>query len=210
MGYGIASKGDVLVNKLKDGTDLNTVWKTIGEVLAVWNDARASVARLLSYPTVNAADPVPQKLNAVSFERASEFGVPMSVAPEKDVLKLGYTLEPWDLRYGFSWMYLRDANIGQVNSVINDILAADSKRVNGSVIKRILNPAPETNDFEHTCYGLWNGDGIVPLPHMGMTFDPTTPITWHRVQRRLTRWTSKMPSPTSFTTGTATSPARGL
>jgi hypothetical protein len=170
MGYGIASQGDVLVNKLADGVDLNTIWKTIGDALEVWNDERASVARLLSFPTVNAADVVPQRLNAFEFEQASEYGVPVGVSPQKDFEKLGNTIADWDLRTPFTWKFLRQADRRQVISIVNDILAADSKKVNGSVIKRILNPAPELNDFGQTCYGLWNGDSMVPLPHMGVTF----------------------------------------
>ena len=171
MPYGYGTQGDALVNKLADGVDLHTVWNTIGDLLEVWNDERTSVAKLLSYPTVKPAEALPQKLNAISFETASEFGVPVAVAPPKDVLKLGATLIDFDARTGFTWRYLRQADSRQVNSVINDIAAADDKNLNGTVIKRILNPAPESNEMEHVCYGLWSGDGMVPLPHLGNSFD---------------------------------------
>ena len=173
MGYGIANKGDVLVDKLADGTDLHDIWKTIARALEIWNDERESVARLLSFPTVEAASAVPQRLNAFSFEPASEFGVPVGVSPIKDYEKLGNTLADWDLRTPFTWQYLRSADRRQVISVVDDILSADSKKVNGSVIKRILNPAPELNDFGQTAYPVWSGDGMIPLPHMGVTFDGT-------------------------------------
>jgi hypothetical protein len=35
----------------------------------------------------------------------------------------------------------------------------------------MFNPAPQTNEFGHTCYPLWSADGMVPPPYLGKTFD---------------------------------------
>ena len=74
--YGISHSGDVLVSRLRDGTDLNEVWDEIVEALAEFNRNRLSIVNLLSYPTTNAADAVAQNLSVPSFEIATEYGVP--------------------------------------------------------------------------------------------------------------------------------------
>ena len=43
----------------------------------------------------------------------------------------------------------------------------------GTIMNRLLNPAPRSNEWQHTCYGLWSGDGMVPLDYLGQTFDGT-------------------------------------
>ncbi|KAA1428623.1 hypothetical protein [Mycolicibacter arupensis] len=36
----------------------------------------------------------------------------------------------------------------------------------------MFDPAPEYNEFNHTCYGLWNGsDGATPPMHLGKVFE---------------------------------------
>ena len=167
---GYATEGDALVNKLADGTDLRDVWQNIGRALELWNDSRASVARLLSCPTVSTANVVPQRVAPAKFEPASEFGIPQGT-PNPSYEKLGNTLNDYDSRTPFTWRFLRSADRQQVNSVVNNIMAGDSTLVNGTVIKRILNPAPETNEFNQTCYGLYNGDGMQPLSYNGVNFD---------------------------------------
>ena len=167
---GYATAGDALVNKLADGTNLNDIWQTLADALEVWNSGRASVARLLSSPTLNVANVVPQRVTPATFEPASEFGIPVGVTgPAYE--KLGNTLNDFDSRTPFTWRFLRAADRQQVTNVINNIMAGDSTLVNGTVLKRILNPAPEFNEFGQTCYGLYNGDGMAPLSHMGVNFD---------------------------------------
>jgi hypothetical protein len=51
MPQGIQSHGDVLVNKLSDGTDLNEIWNELTDVLKVYNEHRSAIASLLSYRT---------------------------------------------------------------------------------------------------------------------------------------------------------------
>ena len=55
--------------------------------------------------------------------------------------------------------------------MVNYAVAADNKLTNGLIVNRLFNPAEETNEWGHTCYGLWNADGMIPPPHLGKTFD---------------------------------------
>ena len=40
-------------------------------------------------------------------------------------------------------------------------------------MSRLFDPAPEANECNHTCYGLWSADGLTPRPYLGKTFDST-------------------------------------
>lgn len=37
----------------------------------------------------------------------------------------------------------------------------------------MFNPETALNEWGHTCYGLWNNDGMLPPPYLGQTFDGT-------------------------------------
>ncbi|WP_373140311.1 hypothetical protein [Mycobacterium marinum] len=45
--YGINLEGDVLVNRLNDGTDLNAVWQMLSDLLNIWNSEKTKLADLL-------------------------------------------------------------------------------------------------------------------------------------------------------------------
>lgn len=94
----------------------------------------------MSYPTTQAADAVPQSLAGSSFERASEFGVPQSNRVPSDVLKLGYTFEDHDLASRYTWKFLRDSTADQVAAIFADVLAADNKLVNTTILNRLFDP----------------------------------------------------------------------
>ncbi len=66
---------------------------------------------------------------------------------------------------------LREATAEQVRAQVTRVLEADNKLTNGTVLRRLFNPATELNDWQHTCYGLWNADAMVPPPYLGQTFD---------------------------------------
>ncbi len=162
---GYNTEGDVLVNATADGVDLNAIWREQMAALAIFNEERTALARLMSYPTTQAADAVPQSLAGSSFERASEFGVPQSNRVPSDVLKLGYTFEDHDLASRYTWKFLRDSTADQVAAIFADVLAADNKLVNTTILNRLFDPAPEVNEFGATCYGLYTGDdGITRFP----------------------------------------------
>lgn len=172
---GYNTEGDVLVNATADGVDLNAIWREQMSALAIFNEERTALAKLLSYPTTLSADAVPQSLAGSSFERASEFGIPQGNRLPNDVLKLGYTFEDYDLASRYTWKFLRDSTADQVAAIFADVLAADNKLVNTTILNRLFDPAPEVNEFGATCYGLYTGDdGITPLPYLGKSFPSTT------------------------------------
>ena len=173
MAKGISTVGDVLVNQTADGVDLNDIWAEIQEALALYNTERTTVASLVSYRTVNAADAVPQSISSESFEEETEFGVPRAIRPPSDVLKLGYSFRDYDLSLRATWKFIREATADQVTAQVTRIFEADNKLVNGTVLRRLFDPTTELNEWGHVCYGLWSGDGMVPPPYLGTQFDST-------------------------------------
>ena len=173
MAKGISTQGDVLVNTTADGVDLNEIWAEIADALELYNTERSAVARLLSYPTIAVADAVPQSVSSDSFEEATEFGVPRAIRPPSEYLKLGYSFKDFDISLRATWKFLRDATAEQITAQTTRVLEADNKLVNGTILRRLFNPATVLNDWNHTCYGLWNNDGMVPPPYLGKTFDGT-------------------------------------
>lgn len=168
---GINLQSDVLVNVSADGVDLNQLWQEVQAVLASWNQERTSVTQLLTHQTINAADAVPQAIEDESFEEATEVGSPVSIRVPGNAILLGNTLEDYDKAGRFSWRFLRDSTADQIRAVTNYALAADNKLVNGLIMNRLFDPTPDVNEFNHTCYSLWNGtDGMIPPAYLGKTF----------------------------------------
>ncbi len=168
-GYNVS--GDVLVNETADGVDLNLLWAEIGDALALYNQHRSAIVGLLSYPTTAVADVVAQSVEGESFEEATEFGVPTGLREPADYLKLGYNFKDYDKSLRATWKFLRGATAEQVTAQVTRIFEADNKLVNGTILRRLLNPATVSNEWQHTCYGLWCGDGMVPPAYLGETFD---------------------------------------
>lgn len=169
-GLGYNTEGDVLVNTTADGVDVNQLWKEVQSVLQAWNAERGAVASLLSHYTINAADAVPQSIADESFEVASEFGEPESLRAPSNAVLLGNTLVDYDKAGRFTWKFLRDSTAEQIRAVTNYAIAADNKLVNGLIVNRLFNPAPQVNEYGHTCYPLWSGDGLTPPTHLGKQF----------------------------------------
>jgi hypothetical protein len=124
---------------------------------------------LLSYPTTNVADAVPQQVKAEAFEESTEFGTPRGIS-DPSYLKLGYNWKDWDLGLRASWKYLRAATREQIENRITRALEADNRLVTGTILQRLFDPTPRVNDWGHTVYGLWSGDGMIPPDHMGRNF----------------------------------------
>ncbi|WP_052073511.1 hypothetical protein [Rhodococcoides fascians] len=173
---GIGTEGDALVTRTADGTDINAVWDEFRSTISIYNSERSALVNLLTFSTTLSNDVVPQSLQTTSgFEVASEFGKPVSARVPSGVLRLGYTLEDYDLASRMSWKFLRDSNIRQVEAQFEDMLAADNRLVNRTVLKRLFDPRPSENEWGHTVYGLYTGDdGFTPPPYGGLTFPSTT------------------------------------
>jgi hypothetical protein len=170
-GKGYSVSGDVLVNQTADGVNINSLWDEIGSALRLYNEHRSTIVRLLSYPTTAVADVIPQSLEAESFEIATEMGVPTALREPADYLRLGYNFQDYDKRLSATWKFLRSATAEQVTAQVTRIFEADNRLVSGTILRRLLSPAIQFNEWSHQCYGLWSGDGMVPPAHLGQTFD---------------------------------------
>ena len=168
---GISNAGDVLVNETADGVNLNDLWAEIEQGLALYNKHRSSIVRLLSYPTTAVADIIPQSIDGESFEIATEFGVPTALREPADYLRLGYNFNDYDKSLRATWRFLRSATEEQITAQVTRIFEADNRLVTGTILRRLLYPATSFNEWNHQCYGLWSGDGMVPPAYLGQTFD---------------------------------------
>ncbi|KZS67815.1 hypothetical protein A4G28_26985 [Mycobacterium ostraviense] len=168
---GISVASDVLVNETADGVNLQLIWQEIQTALELYNEHRSTIVRLLSYQTIAVADVIPQSVESESFEIATEQGIPRALREPADYLPLGYNFQNYDLRLGATWKWLRSATAEQVTAQVTRIFEADNRLVSGTILRRLLDPAPRTNEWGHQCYGLWSGDGMVPPAHLGQTFD---------------------------------------
>src|SRR3954453_877742 len=168
---GVSTHGDVLVNQTADGVELNDIWAEIQEVLELWNRERKSVTDILAYKTVNVADAIAQSISSDSFELATELGVPRAIRPPSDVLRLGYSFHDYDIALRATWKFLREATSEQITAQVTRVFEADNKLTTGSVLRRFLDPATELTEWASKVFGLWNGDGMVPPPYLGTTFD---------------------------------------
>lgn len=182
--YGITSAGDVLVNSLADGTDINAMWEDAIAAFALYNSERTTIASLLSFGTTNASDAVPQSVGTASFEKATEFGLPKSAGTPADALLLGYQFDDFDLRTAFTWKFLRNADRRQVDAVINGVMESDNKLMTGTILRRLFDPTEGVNEFGARVFGLYTGtDGVTPR------------LIWDKLSRRIptTIYRRKMP-----------------
>jgi len=170
---GIGTKGDVLVNKTNDGVEVNSLWAEWETVVSLYNDHKDALLSLMAFDVTVPADAVPQSMIAEQFDRASEFGVPTGSAVPPAYLKLGYTLGDYDKVSRLSWKFLRDSTSEQVRAQLTRLIEGDKRLRQGIVFGRLFSAEEETNEWQHRCFGLWSGDGIVPPPYMGKTFDGT-------------------------------------
>lgn len=170
--YGINVHGDVLVNQLADGSDLNAVYTEFADVLNVWNNERTSLTDLLKFNVTVSGEAVPQDMQTASFEDATELGI-AKAASSPTALPLGYTFKDKDLRGSFSWRFLRDADRRQVDSVMDGILAADNKLVTGTILRALFSNTRKRNEHQMTVYDLYDGAAPGPPTYLGRTFPET-------------------------------------
>lgn len=172
---GYSTEGDVLVSTAADGVDLNRIWDEVNAANTEWNRERTALARLLSYPTTAVADPVPQSMSSDSFDLATEYGVPTGIRESAEALLMGYDFYDYDKATRFTWKFLRDSDSRQIQSVVNRLLEADNRLVNGTILDRLFSPVERANEFQHRVFGLWTGtDSLAPPPYLGKMFPTNT------------------------------------
>lgn len=168
---GYQTEGDA-VHVLADGTDPNALWAEFQATLEIFNLRRQSIVNVLTFPVANLIETVPT-VGSVDFERATEFGVPKAVAIEQDFFQMGYDFQDYDLATRYTWKYLRDADIRQVQALHNAILEADNRLIFKKVMEALFDNRNRTADIRnqnYNVYALYNADGTVPPSYKNNTF----------------------------------------
>ena len=66
-----------------------------------WNQHRSNLASLLKFPVTVPGTAIPQGVQSVQLELASEFGVPQSVGPPLEAVVLGFKMDDYDIRNAY-------------------------------------------------------------------------------------------------------------
>lgn len=171
-GYNAA--GDLLT-MTADGFDLNNIWLEFQEAVAVANETRTAIVSLLTFPVSQNIERVSQ-ISQADFEEASEYGEPVGARPSGAYFNLGYDFKDYDLAARFTWKFLRDAPVAQVEAINAMALEADNRLVFTKVMKALfnnVNRSAEINGLDVPVYPLYNADGTVPPAWKSNTFDGT-------------------------------------
>lgn len=170
---GYNTQGDVLTQTV-DGRDLNEVWSEFQSLLAAHNERRQRIVDLLSYPVTSPVEDVPV-IASDDFEEASEFGIPKGIRGGS-FFSMGYDFKWYDLRIGYTWMYLAEATAGQVASLANMALEADNRLIFNKILKAIFNNANRTTTIRNQAinvFPFYNADGTTPPTYKSNTFTNT-------------------------------------
>lgn len=168
---GFHTAGDI-VSVTNDGIDLNALWGIYQDSLGIYNEAMDRLAALFTFPVVNPIETVPQ-VGEASFEEASEFGLPKGQRIELDYFQLGYDFRDYDTATRYTWKFLRDADVRQVDAIHQEILRADRRLVFRKIMEAIFDNRNRVTDIRNqnfNVYPLYNADGTVPPAFKGQTF----------------------------------------
>jgi hypothetical protein len=171
---GMLTHGD-LVTVTADGIDLNALWNSFAESIAIYNEAMDRLIQILTYPVDIPIEPVVQ-VGEMTFEEASEMGVPRGAGLPIDVFQMGYDLRHYDKRNAYTWMFLADADSRQVEAIHNAVLWADKRLVFRKVLEALFdNRTRRANIRNHpyNVYPLYNADGVAPPNYKTNVFDST-------------------------------------
>ena len=168
---GILTQGD-LVTVTSDGIDLNALWDSFAESIAIYNEAMDSLIQLLNYPVDIPIEPVVQ-IGETTFEEASEMGVARGAGLGIEVFQMGYDLRHYDKRNAFSWMFLADADARQVEAIHNAVLWADKRLVFRKIMESIFDNRTRRANIRNQAYNvypLYNGEGVPPPRYKNTVF----------------------------------------
>lgn len=167
---------DVLVTSTTDGIDLNDLWSEYQETVALQNAQRQLLIDFLTFPVTNNIETVTQ-LSSAKFERASEYGEPRGMRQKPSAISLGYDFGWYDLAARYTWQFLADADVAQVNANHSAALVGHNELVFELVLSALYggneNRETDINGQIIAVKGLWNADGTVPPRYKTNTFDGT-------------------------------------
>ena len=166
---------DVLVTSTTDGVDLNDLWSEYQDTVAIANAQRQALIDFLTFPVTNNIETVTQ-LSGAKFERASEYGEPRGARQRPSSLSLGYDFGWYDLANRYTWQFLADADVAQVNANHSAALQGHNELVFELVLSALYSNVNRETDIDGQIIAvkaLYNADGTVPPTYKTNTFDGT-------------------------------------
>lgn len=169
--YGTNERSDVMV-AAADGTDLNELWREFAATLQLRQSLRNNLSDRFTFDVTEPIDQVVVPSD-VDFEVATEYGVPKGIRGGSKFNR-GYDFQFYDLAVRFTWMFLAEADRGQLENLHNQALDADNRLIFNKILKTIYNPTNQLgtadNNIPINSYKFYNGDGEVPPPWKSNTF----------------------------------------
>jgi hypothetical protein len=172
---GFHTRADIL-NKLADGTDLNTLWNDYQALLAAFSTQRQAMIDYLTFRVTNEIEYVPVLGASMDFEESSEFGVPRARRPELQYFALGFPFKWYDMAARYTWQFLINANRAQVDQVQNSALDASNRLEFRLVMNRLfnnVNGSATIGGNPYTVYSFYNADGQIPPAYKNFVHDGT-------------------------------------
>jgi hypothetical protein len=171
---GMLTQGD-LVTVTADGVDLNALWDQFAESIAIYNEVMDNLIGILTYPVTVPVEPVVQ-IGELTFEEASELGVPRGAGLPIEMFQMGYDLRHYDKRNAYTWMFLADADARQVEAIHNAVLWADKRLMFRKIMEALFDNRTRKANIRNQAYNvypLYNADGVAPPPFKTNTFAST-------------------------------------
>ena len=171
---GILTSGD-LVTTTADGIDLNALWNSFSESIQIYNEDMDALIALLTYPVTTPVEPVVQ-IGEMTFEEASQMGVPRGAGLPIEVFQMGYDLRHYDKRNAYTWMFLADADSRQLDAIHNAVLWADKRNLFRKCMEAVFDNRTRRANIRNQAYNvypLYNADGTVPPQFKTNVFDGT-------------------------------------
>lgn len=182
MAKGIGASGDILT-RTRDGQDLNNIWTTYQDALAAFNAARQPLTDLFSFTVTDIIEDVIQP-GQERMEKATEFGIPVSVRPAPVITQRAYPFDWWDTRASYTFQFLaggpsssNGASQAQLDTILNQVMEADNQLQFELVMKALFNSANRTATVDqvagatpYTVTALYNADGAFIPNYKGQTF----------------------------------------
>ena len=166
---------DVLVPSTTDGIDLNDLWSEYQDTVRIANAQRQVLIDFLTFPVTNNIETVTQ-LSGAKFERASEYGEPRGARQRPAALSLGYDFGWYDLANRYTWQFLADADVAQVNANHSAALQGHNELVFELVLSALYSNENRETDVDGQIIAvkaLYNADGTVPPTYKTNVFDGT-------------------------------------
>lgn len=172
---GFNQAGDIIVQTV-DGTPTNDLWAEFQRTMALRNANRQPIINFLTYNVNRPTERIAQAIGSGDFEKASEFGVPVSVRPKATSFTLGFDFDWYDTATRFTWMFLAEAPDEEIRAINAAVLEMDNRNVFREVMRTLFSNVNRTATIEgnpYTVYAAYNNDGTVPPEYKTNVFSGT-------------------------------------